>query len=229
MYDVKKTILLIAIIYILLAGGLYMAMFVAKNVNAGQDTCPDGGEWTKVDNLSGFTYTFTAPAGAIITDNCYKAGTSVVYGEGNTVTSGVFNSPRGVTCTAVGVPHQACNYQELSHASFRVIGITPTQEPTPTRCEKITPTIIIENTPTAGIEASLTPDIPTPTPTVTPIVEDTITPTPTLTPIPTATSTPEPTATPKPEDKKEESKTEDVKQVDIHGTPVIMYSGGIYK
>jgi hypothetical protein len=76
----------------------------------GQEVCPDGGDWVKVDGLSGLTYTHEAPDGYEVTDNCYKAATSVVYGTGETVTSTIKN-PRGKCC------------QDLSHASFKLAKI----------------------------------------------------------------------------------------------------------
>ena len=45
----------------------------------GQETCPDGGDWTKVDGLSGTSYTFNAPEGKLIAETCYKAATYVIF------------------------------------------------------------------------------------------------------------------------------------------------------
>jgi len=113
----------------------------------GQETCPDGGDWIKVDGLTGKNFTYTASEGKLIAETCYKAGTEVVYETisppQNTVT---------VTST-VGF--------DLSHASFRLVdepepSPTPTKEPTPT--------------PTPTMEPSPTPtptDEPTPSPTPT--------------------------------------------------------------
>ncbi len=77
----------------------------------GQETCPDGDGWVKVDGLGGYDYTYTPPAGYHVTQNCYKHGTYVHYGSGPTVSADT---------------HLVCNSQgncreiryELSHASF---------------------------------------------------------------------------------------------------------------
>jgi hypothetical protein len=88
----------------------------------GQETCPEGGEWVKVDNLSGLTYTHQVSEGFKITENCYKAGTTVVYGSGATVTSTVWNKE--------GCPDEhGCNYKELSHASFKIVKDDKPEEP----------------------------------------------------------------------------------------------------
>lgn len=118
-----KRVLIIAAVTIAVLGSGATAF-------AQQETCPKDNGWVKVDNLSGFTYTFTnIPSGYEVTSNCYKASTKVVYGQGATVTSNVFNSPQGVTCTAPGVPHQGCAYQALSHASFLLEKIDQPEDP----------------------------------------------------------------------------------------------------
>lgn len=92
--------------------------------------CPDSGGWVKVDGLSGLHYEFNVPAGYTVTDNCYKAGDFVVYGTGSNVVSGVFNSPQGAVCIAPGIPHNGCNYLDLSHASFLLVELsTPPDDP----------------------------------------------------------------------------------------------------
>lgn len=117
----KRLFAIFAVMSLVVVGGVASAN--------GQETCPEGNGWTKVDNLSGLTYTFTPPVGFEVVESCYKASTSVVFGTSATVTSEVFNSPQGVTCTEVGVPHQGCNYQELSHASFLVRAVTDPNDP----------------------------------------------------------------------------------------------------
>ncbi|KKM07671.1 hypothetical protein LCGC14_1731590 [marine sediment metagenome] len=134
----------------------------------GQDTCPDGGDWTKIDSDDLSLYPV---AGAV--EYCFKAGSSQSQGcEG-----GIFNSwPQ---------PEGTCG---LSHWSYRLGDPTATPDPTPTDVPSTaTPTDVPPTaTPTEGPPTS-TPD-PTP--------EDTPTATPTDTP-PTATPTdPPPTATP---------------------------------
>ena len=117
---------LIISLFVVVAVGMYGT----GTVSAQAAVCPEGNDWIKVDNLSGLSYTFTnIPDGYKVTDNCYKAATSVVYGSGATVTSAVFNSPQGITCTAPGLPHPGCNLQDLSHASFRLEKITNPDDP----------------------------------------------------------------------------------------------------
>lgn len=78
-------------------------------VGAKQETCPKDAPWTKVDGLSGFTYTFDVPEGYEVTDNCYKASTDVVYGSGDTV--------------------EAQDKYELSHASFKLVEVEQPEQP----------------------------------------------------------------------------------------------------
>lgn len=91
-------------------------------------TCPDGGDWVKVDGLSGLTYTYTPPEGYEVSENCMKVGShDPNYGSGPTVTNNtLYNSPGGATCTAPGVPHAGCSLQSISHASFKLV---PIEEP----------------------------------------------------------------------------------------------------
>ncbi|MFC5730324.1 MULTISPECIES: hypothetical protein [Nocardioides] len=74
---------------------------------AAADVCPDGDGWDKVDGLSGTSYTYTPPEGFTVTQNCYKASTTVRFGSGPTVTSTVKNKNGKV--------------QDLSHASFLLV------------------------------------------------------------------------------------------------------------
>jgi len=116
-----KHLILIAALF---AG--FMALLSSQNVavSASADVCPEGGDWVKKESLSGLTYTFTEiPDGYEVTENCYKASTTVVYGSGVSVQSTVFNSPGKppAVCTAPGVPDNGCSLQELSHASFKLV------------------------------------------------------------------------------------------------------------
>ena len=144
----------------------------------GQETCPNSGGWIKIDGLSGTSFTYTAPEGKLISETCYKAGTSVIYKT-------ISPPQKSVTVTST-VGH------DLSHASFRLVNEpdpspTPTDEPTPS------PTPTDEPTP------SPTPtDEPTPNPT--PTDEPTPSPTPTDEPTPSPTPTDEPTPSPTPTD-----------------------------
>ncbi|MDD4382126.1 MAG: hypothetical protein PHE21_02155 [Candidatus Dojkabacteria bacterium] len=134
-----------------------LLVFPSIKVKAQQETCPEGGDWVKVDGLTGLTYEYTAPEGYVVSQSCYKAATSVVYQSyipptsPITITSEVFNSPGGETCTAPGVPVEGCSLQDLSHASFYLVLeiIDPTEEPTedptedPTEEPTSTPTPVI--------------------------------------------------------------------------------------
>lgn len=152
--------------------GLLLSGFILSAVSQpvlaanGQEVCAEGGEWTGHIGLSGTSYSYTAPAGYEIVEWCYKASTSVVYGN--------VNPPQTSVDIFSEVTNDNGNVQDLSHASFRLQLIstaTPTNTLVPTNT----------NTPT---------DTATPTNTATP--ENTPTPTNTTTPTDTAT----PTSTP---------------------------------
>jgi len=146
---------------VLLAAVLFSTAYFGETAvfAQGQETCPDGGDWIKVDGLTGKSYTYNAPAGKVIIETCYKAGTEVVYDT--------INPPQ----TSVTVTSE---FQfDLSHASFRLANQTPT--PTPTYTFTPTPTQTFTPTPTQTFT-------PTPTQTFTPTPTDPVTPTPTETP-----------------------------------------------
>lgn len=44
------------------------------------EVCPHNGGWTKVDNLSDFTYTINAPSGKLIAEWCAKFGDNLAGG-----------------------------------------------------------------------------------------------------------------------------------------------------
>jgi len=90
--------------------------FVMTAGATGQETCPDGGAWNKVDGLSGFTYTYTPPPGYFVTDNCYKHSTYVHFGTGDTVVADEHCSWKWVGWQLKYV----CTTHELSHASFKI-------------------------------------------------------------------------------------------------------------
>jgi len=121
----------------------------------GQETCPNGGGWIKVDGLSGTSYTYTAPEDKLIAETCYKAGTVVEYDT-------IIPPQKTVTViSTVGF--------DLSHASFRLVdepqpSPTPTDEPTPSPTPTDEPTP--SPTPTDGPTPTPT-DEPTPSPTPT--------------------------------------------------------------
>ena len=165
--------------------GFILTTLLTVAVFAKQDTCPDGGDWTKIDSSDLSQYPV---AGAV--NYCFKAGNWLdsVYPNGGFGQSGSCNN--------------GIQYCDLSHWSY-LLG-TPT--PTPTQPPTITPI----STPTLRVNPTPTPthSKPTPTPTSglspTPI-KPTTTPTPTHSqPTPTNTPKPNPTATPKPEEPKDE-------------------------
>lgn len=86
---------------------MFMVLALAVPALGTQETCPEGDGWVKVNGLTGETFTFDVPDGYRVDENCYKAGTRVVFGSGPTVTSFVTN--------------QNGKIQDLSHASFRLV------------------------------------------------------------------------------------------------------------
>ena len=137
-----------------ISGGIVMA--------EGQETCPDGGDWEKVDGLTGSSYTYTADEGKLVAETCYKAGTTVEYND-------IDPAQKSVTITS-GVQ------QNLSHISVRLVDEPKEETPTPTNTPTMTPT------PTPTSEFTPTPtNTPTNTPTSTPTNTPTFTPTPTPT------------------------------------------------
>lgn len=154
-----------------LSGAIIVAVMARQPAWAnGQTTCPKASPWVKVDNLSGSTYLYTAPAGYLITDVCYKHSTFVHQFSIDPATS------FSVVADFHTDQHPGHNHQyALSHAAFRLAAVpTATAEPTQIPTEEPTD----EPTPTATDEPSPTPtDIhndcedegncedPTPTPT----------------------------------------------------------------
>lgn len=144
---------------VLIAG---LALPVLAN---GQDTCPEGDGWVKVDGLDGQTYTFDVPEGFEVTDNCFKAGNDLMFGSGSTVeNTTVFN--------------QNGKLRDISHASFLLVEIEEEEEPTTTTVpeettttepeESTSTTLPEETTTTTVLETTTTvADDPTEIPTVT--------------------------------------------------------------
>ena len=130
---------------------LLSAPYLVRDIVSAQaaDVCPDGGDWVKVDGLSGQSYTYTAPEGKLVAETCYKAGTNVVYET--------IDPPQEEV--TVNSEFQ----QDLSHASFRLVD-EPKEDPTPTPTITATPTMIPTFTPTPTEEEKEDPT-PTPTPT----------------------------------------------------------------
>lgn len=110
-----------AVVLILMMTALVATVVVQAQ---GQETCPDGGEWTKDESVSGHTYTITVPEGKTLVQICYKAGTGVSY-------IGPLNEVGPTTYTFT-----ISSQQELSHVSYRLVDTptaTPTLTPTNTR------------------------------------------------------------------------------------------------
>ena len=149
---------LLAIVIITVLVSVLLAQDAVIEVQAQAETCPHTGDWVKIDDLSGLSYEYIAPEGKLIAESCYKAGShDPVFATYDpalasvTIVSEVFNSPGGVVCTAPGVPVPGCAFQELSHASFRLLNDpeTPTETPTetpvpPTETPTETPVIEVE-------------------------------------------------------------------------------------
>jgi hypothetical protein len=181
--------------FLVLVALLFTVLFSTQSNHAeAGDTCPNtGGGWIKVDGLTSLSYTYTAPSGNLVAEVCYKASTEVVYYDVTppqspvVVTSTVWNKSG---CPAAN----GCNYQSLSHASFRLVSSgTPTPTPTDLPCPTDNPTASPTPTPTATATATATAtsepnETPTPTPTATATA--------TATPFATATPTSNPTDSP---------------------------------
>lgn len=141
MKSAQRTGAMVAVLTILVLAALFAVMQSAWGT--GQDTCPEGGGWVKVDDLDGLTYTFDVPDGYTVTENCFKAATTLVFGTGPTVTNTTVVNKNG-------------QLQEISHASFLLVkedtsSTTTTTEPTTTTTgEPTTTTTEGETTTTSG-------------------------------------------------------------------------------
>lgn len=144
----------------------------------GQDTCPEGNGWVKVDGLSGLSYTYTPPEGYTVSQNCMKVGShDPVIGSGPTVTnSTLFNSPgnlpNGAVCTAPGVPVNGCALQNISHASFLLVPVGTTTVPEETTTVPEETTTVPEETTTVPEETTTVPEETTTVPDGTTIPEE---------------------------------------------------------
>ena len=194
----KKLLTFLVVLLVLCTG----IVLVTEKVTAkGQDTCPQNNGWIKVDDLSGYSYTFDAPEGTLIVESCYKASTTVVFET--------YNPPQESVTVTSTVVNPGGQIAELSHASFRLVKkstktppvvktptVTPPVEETPTVTPPVeeTPTVTppVEETPTVTPPVEETPTVTPPveeTPTVTPPVEETPTVTPPVEETPTVTPT----------------------------------------
>jgi hypothetical protein len=87
------------------------------------DTCPDGGEWSKVDGLNSLTYTIDAPADMLIAEVCAKSSTNLVQFP--------LNPPQAsyeFDSEALGLLGPQGQPQDLSHISYRLVDV-PEEEP----------------------------------------------------------------------------------------------------
>jgi hypothetical protein len=96
----------------------------AKNEGEqGQETCPDGGGWLKIEPIDALTYEYTAPDGQLIAEVCYKASNDVIYIDIEDAASYEFVST---------VKNKNGELQEISHVSVRLITDTTTDPTDPT-------------------------------------------------------------------------------------------------
>ena len=124
------------IIAAILMSALAFSVLYGNVTAQGQDTCPDGGEWVKVDGINQQNYEYTAPEGYVIIETCYKAGTELV-------TETIDPPQTTITLTSEVENPEGNAFQDISHASFRLQAIatsTPTMTPTPTQTPTVTPT-----------------------------------------------------------------------------------------
>ena len=182
----RGTTIAIIMTIAIVAVALFLVLTGSASATA-QETCPSGGDWVKVDGLSGHSYTYSPPEGYVVTDNCYKHATFVHYGSGDTVNTDLHWKQHCNKFFCIPVPFRP----ELSHASFLLEEIKATPSPSPTSTPTPSPTPTPE--PTSS---------PSPSPTPNPCeLRDVVcceqekdevceTPTPTPTPEPTGTPTP---------------------------------------
>lgn len=146
-------------ILLALLGAFIMLVAVPASANGnGQDTCPKGDGWVKYDDLDGLTFTIPEediPEGYVVTENCFKAANTLVFGTGPTVTNET-------------VVNQNGKLQDISHASFLLVQVTTTSGPTTTEAttttvEDTTTTTVDETTTTTEEETTTRPENPTTT------------------------------------------------------------------
>ncbi len=114
-------------IALLVGAAVFSPSKIVKGVSAnGQETCPQTGDWVKVDNINALSYKYTAPAGKEIFESCYKAGTTLRFAQYNpAVTEVELQSNVWNKSTCPG--DKGCNFQKISHASFRLRPTTSTE------------------------------------------------------------------------------------------------------
>jgi hypothetical protein len=146
---IKEFIVAAILGFVLFLVVVWASQILTVKAEATATTCPSGGDWVKVEPLSGKTYTYTPKEGCTVTENCYKHSTYVHFGTGATVTADFH-------CT--DWEWWGCKrwtQYDLSHASFKLScvepSVTPTLTPTPTEtqeCKDCEPTPTGEPTPT---------------------------------------------------------------------------------
>lgn len=91
----------------------------------GADVCPEGGDWVKVDGLSGHSYSYSAPAGKLVAEVCYKHAWYLHQYDVTPPAPGVI-----VIADWHPLPFTSRWWRpELSHASFRLVDAPEPPEP----------------------------------------------------------------------------------------------------
>ena len=178
------------ILYSLLAFAMaFVSAFgFTARVSAQAEVCPSTGDWVKINDIDAQSYTYNAPEGKLIVESCYKAGTTLRFAtydpgvESVTIVSDVPNPGQG-------------NFQDISHASFRLADAPVPTPPPPTA----TPPTPLPPTPIPPDPTPIPTEEPTPFPTPDPNPGDDPDPTPEPTEDPTPESEePQPASTPAP-------------------------------
>jgi len=142
----KKLALLLTLVLLLVIGVSVAYAAPEQSADLTANVCPNGGDWVKVDDLDGYTYTYTPPPGFTVTDNCYKHATSVHYGNGPTVEADwhwkiwryVRYELSHASFLLVPVPVEVCEDEAASN--YGEEGECEYPEPTPEITPEITPT-----------------------------------------------------------------------------------------
>jgi hypothetical protein len=140
-----KALALIVVIMLLLVP---VAAFAAE-------TCPDGGEWTKID--SGDLSSYPVPGASEL---CFKAGN---WPTVSSIPDGGFGQEGGGQDANCNTDIKYC---DLSHWSYRIVQQDPTETPVPTDTPEPTPTYTGDPTatPTDPGDPTATPTNPPVTP-----------------------------------------------------------------
>lgn len=155
-YEAAMGLIIFIFVVILIIGLTAFALIIAPSLFAKnivepipQETCPQDGGWTKIDSGDLSLYEVDGA-----TMYCFKAGNwiSDTYPDGGFGQDGSCNN--------------GIQYCDLSHWSYYIPWVSPTNTPTPTDIPTSTPTPRVTTTPTATPSATLTPTATsTPTPT----------------------------------------------------------------